>query len=410
MVMVVIAVLVFFPPQKSVDHRLDISYGVTDQQFRRALGHLLGPPLLEGNRVQAYQNGVEIFPAMIEAIQSAKKTITFEAFIYWSDHIGEKFIDALAERARAGVKVHVLVDWFGSRKMKSEHLQKMKEAGVQVEIFRPLSWWNLNQMNNRTHRRILVVDGHTGFMGGVGICDDWDGDADQATHWRDSQYKIVGPVVAFLQGAFLENWMKLEEQVHHDESYFPELKPEGQSGAQLFRSSPQSGSESVRLMYMLAIAAAKKRIIVASAYFVPDQISITEFIQARARGVQVQILVPGPHGDTQIVKSASKALWGELLKSGVEIYEYQPSRFHRKVMIVDEHFTSVGSTNFDNRSFRLNEEANLNILDSEFAQSETQVFERDLLKSKRVSLADWKNRPLWEKLTESLSSVIEDQL
>lgn len=398
------------PPPKAIDHRVEISYSIDDPQFRRALGQMLGPPVVSLNHVEAFQNGAEIFPAMLKAIRSAKETITFEAFIYWSDHVGQEFVQALTERARAGVKVHVLVDWFGSRRMTAESMQKLRDAGVELQIFRPLKWYNLSRMNNRTHRRILVIDGRTGFTGGVGICDDWSGNADEPHHWRDSQYKVEGPVVASLQSAFMDNWLKVAPNVHHGELYFPPLQAAGQADAQVFRSSPQAGSENVRLMYLLAIAAAKKEILLSSAYFVPDEISVQEFVQARRRGVQVKLIVPGPYSDSAVVKSASKAQWGPLLEAGVEIYEYQPSRFHCKMMIVDGVFVSVGSTNFDDRSFRLNSEENLNIFDAQFARSQQKIFAMDLEKSKLVTLDSWRARPWSEKILEAMTDLIQAQL
>lgn len=400
----------FFPLHEKVYHNAENVPPLTSEPFVRTLGHLLGPQFMDGNKITAYQNGIEIFPAMLESIRSAQKTITFEAYIYWSDDVGQKFIDALAERARNGVKVHLLIDWMGSRQLEREYAEKLKEAGVEFEYFRPLSFVNLPRMNNRTHRRILVVDGKIGFTGGVGICNEWDGDADSPELWRDTQYKIEGPAVSALQSAFMDSWLKIRPEVHHDERYFPELKPVGKSKAQVFKSSPEEGGENVRLMYQIAIASARTSIKVASAYFLPDKPAARELIEARKRGVEVEIIIPGPYGDAPMVKHASRDDWGELLKAGIKIYEYQPARYHRKSMIVDGYFVSVGSTNFDNRSFRLNDEENLNVLDSEFAHSELVQFEQDKSKSTLVKLEDWEKRPLMMRVKEKLSSMFEEQL
>ena len=234
--------------------------------------------------------------------------------------------------------------------------------------YRPLRWYNLDRLNNRTHRKLLIVDGRVGFTGGIGVADHWLGNAEDKEHWRDSHFQVEGPVVAQLQGAFMDNWIESRGEVMDGADYFPQLEPVGGHYAQVFRSSPGEGSASMRLMYLLAIASAAKSIRIANAYFVPDSLVRDMLVQARDRGVDVEIIVPGPVLDAQIVRRASRAKWGPLLRAGVRIYEYQPTMYHTKVMVVDEVWSSVGSTNFDDRSFRLNDEANLNVLDPEFGQ------------------------------------------
>lgn len=399
-----------YPSEQSIPHQIVEPPVVGSPEFNQALGHLLGPPLLTGNKIESFYNGIEIFPAMLEAIQSAKKSITFEAYIYWSDEIGQKFINALIERANAGVKIHLLVDWMGSRNFKNEYLEKLRAAGIEIELYRPLSFANLLRMNNRTHRRILVVDGKVGFTGGVGISNDWDGNGDIPEKWRDTQYRIEGPVVNSLQSAFMDNWLKVREKVLHGPDYFPIVEKAGDSIAQVFKSSPEFGGESVRLMYQLAISSARKSINLSSAYFLPDELFIKELIKARERGVKIQIIVPGPHSDTHIVKKASRAHWGELLKAGIEIYEFQPARYHCKILIVDELFVSVGSTNFDNRSFTHNDESNLNLIDAAFAASESMAFEKDKSLSRQVTYEDWKSRTDDEKFLEFIAGLFKSQL
>jgi cardiolipin synthase len=406
----VIGVANFLPGHKVVEHDFKDLPSIEDPQVRRALSFLLGPPIIDGNKVEAFYNGAEIFPAMLKAISSAEKTITFEAYIYWSDNIGKQFIEALCERARHQVKVHVLVDWMGSRQLKPEYMDQLKEAGVELEMYKAPNIWNLTQMNNRTHRRILVIDGKIGFTGGVGICEDWDGNGDQPERWRDTQYRIEGPAVAYLQNAFMDNWLKLHPDVLYQENYFPELKAVGNSWAQVFKSSTNAGSESIALMFQMAIASARKSIYLSTAYFLPNEKYRAELIKARERGVQIYIIVPGPNIDTKIVQHASRKEWGELLKAGIEIYEFQPARYHNKALIIDETFVSVGSTNFDNRSFSLNDEANLNIWDSEFAKTLIQAFERDRAKSRQVTLEEWNNRPQSEKVIEVLANLLGTQL
>ena len=409
-VLATILTLNFLPGEKKVETRISEIYAVQDPQFLRTMSHLLGPPLVAGNQVRELINGDEIFPPMLAAIRAAKKTITFETYIYWSGDIGREFAEALAERAQAGVKVHVLVDWVGSVKMDDELLELMEDAGVELHKYHPLRWYHLARMNNRTNRKLLVADGKVGFTGGVGIADNWLGDAQDADHWRDSHFRIEGPAVAHMQAAFLDNWMKTSGEVLHGKDYFPPLQPVGEHYAQVFKSSADEGSESVRLMYLLSIASARKTIYIANAYFVPDDLSVETLVRALERGVKVRIILPGTRIDSEPVRRASRARWGDLLEAGAEIYEYQPTMFHCKVMIVDDVWVSVGSTNFDSRSFRLNDEANLNIYDHEFAQRQIDIFENDLKKSRQITYAEWQHRPWSEKLLEHTIALLRSQM
>ena len=409
-VAVVLLVLNLKTGEKKIDTAIPRLYDTSDPQFARAMGALLGPAIADGNRVDTLLNGDEIFPPMLAAIRDAKKTITFESYIYWSGDIGRQFADALAERARAGVKVHLLLDWLGSSKLDPAQLALMEDAGVNVRKFHKPAWYHLAHMNNRTHRKVLVVDGKVGFTGGVGIADQWSGHAQDPDHWRDTHYRVEGPVVAQMQSVFLDNWVKVTGHVKHGDDYFPVLSPRGNSRAQMFSSSPQGGSESMHLMYLLAITAATRSIQLSSAYFVPDALTLKALAAAAKRGVRVQIITPGEHMDAETVRRASRARWGELLEAGIEIAEYQPTMFHCKVMVVDDLWVSVGSTNFDTRSFALNDEANLNVLDAEFARRQVADFERDFKQSKRVTLEAWKARPLAEKLWEHAAALLRMQL
>ncbi len=400
----------FTTGEKKIERRFERIYALEDPRFRDELGLLLGPPFLEGNRHRVLTNGDEIFPPMLAAIRSARTSITFETYIYWSGDIGQTFASALAERARAGVKVHVLLDWLGSAKMDEALLEEMKTAGVQIRKFHPPHWSKLARFNNRTHRKILVVDGSVGFTGGVGVAPHWTGNAQDPDHWRDTHFQVEGPVVGQLQAVFLDNWTKVTGQVLHGPVYFPVLSPVGDERAQVFSSSPSGGSESMQLMYLLAITGASRTIDLAAAYFVPDELTQAALRAAVARGVKIRIIVPGEHIDSDTVRNASRALWGPLLQAGVVIAEYQPTMFHCKIMIVDSLLVSVGSTNFDNRSFRLNDEATLNILDAKFASQQTAIFEQDLKRARVVTHAQWLERPLREKLIERLSSLLSAQL
>jgi cardiolipin synthase len=388
--------------------RQDISrlYSIEDAEFQRSLGLLLGPPIVGGNAVSELLNGDQIFPSMLAAIRGAQKTVDFETYIYWSGQIGRDFADALSERARAGVKVNLLIDAVGSSKMDDKDLEEMRQAGVEVKRYHPLRWYNLGRLNNRTHRKLLIVDGRIGFTGGVGIAPEWTGNAQNPNHWRDSHFRAEGPVVAQMQSVFLDNWTKTTGKVLHGEDYFPPLKASGNIRSQVFSSSPSGGSESMHLMYLLSLTAANQSIRLSASYFVPDQMTRDALIAAMKRGVRVQIITPGKHIDAETVRSSSRGMWGDLLRAGAEINEYQPTMYHCKVMIVDGLLVSVGSTNFDDRSFKMNDEANLNIYDADFARRQIEVFEADLKQSRRITYEQWLDRPLKEKTWEHVAALL----
>jgi len=405
-----VLILNLLPGEKQVEQRIPLVYTVADAAFQRSMGVLLGPAILPGNRVDTLLNGAQIFPAMLAEIEKARQTITFETYIYWEGAIGEQFAEKLAERSRAGVKVHVLLDWVGSQRMQPELLDRMKAAGVEIERYHPLSWYHVARLNNRTHRKLLVVDGRVGFTGGVGIADKWEGHAQDADHWRDTHFRVEGPVVAQMQATFLDNWTKVRGEVLHGDPYFPPLTSQGTQPAQMFSSSPSGGSESMHLMYLLAITSARQSIDLASAYFVPDPTTIRSLIEAAQRGVRIRVIVPGTHTDAETVRRASSATWGPLLQVGVRIFEYQPTMFHVKMMVVDGLVASFGSTNFDERSFFLNDEANLNVYAADFAARQLADFERDLERTREITYAQWRNRPLPEKAWEHLAALLRSQL
>lgn len=408
----VLAVLLgnFVSGEKHLKRKIGAAYGASDAQFARAMSGLLGPPLIPGNRVEVLINGVEIFPAMLAAIRRAERSITFETFIYWRGEIGSRFAEALAERARHGVRVLVLLDFVGSNKMDPELLALIRSAGAEVERYHPPTWRHLSRINNRTHRKLLIIDGKIGFTGGVGIADEWNGDAEDERHWRDTHFRIEGPAVTQMQAAFMTNWIKTRSTVEHGEEFFPPTKADGPYLAQVFHSSPQEGSEDVRLMYHLSISAARKRIVLEQAYFVPDDLTTELLVAALRRGVAVEIIVPGKRIDHKLVRRASRARWGPLLAAGARIHEYQPTNLHAKMMVVDGVWSSVGSTNFDNRSFRLNDEANLNVLDAGFGAQLEAVFAADRARSREITFAEWQRRPWGEKFRERLAALLRSQL
>ncbi len=396
--------------EKKIDQQLPRLYETDDAEFRRTLSALLGPQMVEGNRIETLVNGDQIFPAMLQAIRGARQTITFETYIYWSGAIGQKFVDALVERAQAGVKVHVLLDWVGSVKMDAAMLDHMQQAGIEVERFHEPGPANFGKLNNRTHRKLLVADGRIAFTGGVGIADQWQGNARNPEEWRDTHFRVEGPVVAQFQSVFLDNWMRATGKVLHGETYFPALKPVGAATAQMFSSSPSGGSESMQLMYMLAITAARRSIDLSNSYFVPDPLVVRTLVDAAKRGVEIRLLLPNTHIDSEIVRLASRASWGPLLEAGIKIAEYQPTMFHVKSMVVDGTFTSVGSTNFDMRSFRINDEANLNVLNAEFGSRQREIFAADWSRGRLITREEWLARPWHERVREQAALLLRSQL
>jgi len=395
---------------KKIDTSVTSLYGVADPEFVRTMSVMLGPALVPGNRTRALVNGDEIFPEMLAAIRGARRSISFEMYIYWKGSVGEQFTAALEERARSGVKVHVIIDALGSQKIEKSVIGRLRDAGARVVLYNPVRWDTIARMNNRTHRKIMVIDGALGYTGGAGIGDEWSGDAQDAAHWRDTHFRLEGPAVAQMQAAFMENWIEVTGEVLHGPDYFPELRPAGGELAQFMVSSPGGGGESAQLLYLMSIAAARRSIQLSAAYFVTDDNEVRQLVEAAARGVRVQIIVPGPITDTAAVRRASRSTWGELLRAGVEIYEYQPTFYHVKVMTVDGLWVTAGSTNFDTRSFSTNDEANLNVYDRAFAAAQERIFEQDLERSRRITLEQWERRPFSEKLWDHALGLLSSQL
>jgi len=346
---------------------------------------------------------------MLRAIREARKTISFETYIYWRGAIAEEFADALAAKAREGLSVKVLLDWVGSLPMDERLIQRMQDAGAEVVRFRPVSWYTIDRVNNRTHRKLLIADGRVAFTGGVGIADEWNGDARAPNEWRDNHYRLEGPAAAELQAAFAEHWIEATGELLLGDRFFPEIAPAGDQAAQVVISSTHQRNV-MHLMLMTALASAQKTIRIATPYFVPDELMRQQMLEARKRGVDIQIIVPGPRTDARIVRKASRHLWGDLLQAGVRISEYQPTFFHCKLVIVDEAWTSVGSTNIDDRALRLNDEANINLFDQQFARSQAVLFDKDAADSRPYSFSDWQQRPAHERFSDWLASLARSQI
>jgi len=385
-------------------------FGVRDFAFLQTMHALTGTPMSEGNLVTILKNGIEIFPSMLSAIRSAKRTINLEFYIYWDGDIGRKFAEALAERARAGVEVKVILDSVGSVEMSQWLVNFLTRNGIDIEWYHPLRWYTISRFNHRTHRKLLIVDGRIGFSGGVGIADDWLGDADSKEHWRDTVARVEGPVVTQMQSAFMDNWVKSRGELLTGLDYFPALPPAGRQIAQVLKSSPTEGSSTVKLLYIISIVSAVKSIYIANAYFLPDTDTLRALEGAVRRGVDVRVIVPGEFTDVPIVRQASRWHYELLLRRGIRIFEYQPTMMHAKTMVVDGAWTTIGSSNFDDRSFRLNDEVNVNIYDDGIGTQMEAMFHADLARSEEITLRRWFRRGWLDKFKEKVAEIFKPQL
>jgi cardiolipin synthase len=321
-----------------------------------------------------------------------------------------KFAEAIAAKARSGVTVKILLDAVGSSTIGDEILETLKASGCQTHWYHPVSWYSINRVNNRTHRKSMVIDGRVGFTGGAGIADQWLGHAQDPEHWRDIQIRIEGPAVTPLQTGFAQNWLETTGEMVSGDAYFPAPRPSGALDAQSILSDPETGSSAVRIMYYLSIVCARKSILIANSYFVPDKQAIDILVDAKRRGVDVKIMVSGVHNDNQIARDNSVRLYGKLLEAGVEIYEYNRTMLHHKFMVCDGVWSTAGTTSFDNRSFGLNDENNVCVYDREFAAKWTGIFMDDLSACRRVTLDEWRGRGVMTKAREMIASLLRNQV
>jgi cardiolipin synthase A/B len=393
-------------------YTLDDCPDVGSEGFLRAAEALTQAPISRGNRAEILVNGDRIFPAMLGAIAGARRTVNLLTYIYWRGDIGSRFADAVCERASAGASCRVLLDAIGSAKMDSDLIDRMRDCGVAVHRFRPPKAYAIRRGNNRTHRKLLVVDGTVGFTGGVGIADEWTGDAQDPEHWRDTHVRVEGPVVRGLQGSFAENWLEATGEVLAGPDDLPELDPISGEGAAMLsvRSSAGVGDTDVETVFFLTIAAARRTIDLTSAYFAPRPAFLHALADAARSGVAIRVLVPGPFIDKDVVRHTARSVYGELLQAGVRVFEYAPTMLHAKSMVVDGVWSTVGSANFDNRSFQLNDETVLGVQDEGFAAQLTEAFERDLERSDEITLDGWKSRPLIDRPREAAARLLRREL
>jgi cardiolipin synthase len=385
---------------------------VGSEGFLRAVEALTQAPVTRGNRAEILINGDRIFPAMLDAIGAAQRTINLLTYIYWRGEIGSRVADAVCERASAGVSCRVLLDAMGSIKMDPELIDRMDDCGVRVSRFRPPKPYAIRRGNNRTHRKLLIVDGRIGFTGGVGIAEEWTGDAQDPGHWRDTHVRVEGPVVRGLLGSFAENWLEATGEVLAGADDLPELEPiPGERAAMLaIRSSAGVGDTDVETVFFLTIAAARRSIDLTSAYFAPRPAFLHALADSARSGVAIRVLVPGPHIDKDIVRHTARSVYGQLLEAGVRVFEYQPTMLHAKSLVVDGAWSTVGSANFDNRSFQLNDETVLGVQDEAFAAQLTETFEHDLERSTEITLDTWRSRPLIDRPREAAARLLRREL
>jgi cardiolipin synthase len=395
-----------FPPRYGLDHELS----VTDDEFVQTVVGATGVPFRARNSLTLLNNGDEFYPAMLEAIGKAEASITIEAYIYWSGQIGLAFARALAAKSKAGVNIKILLDAIGSASIGEEILQTLEDGQCELAWYNPIHWYSLGRFNHRTHRKSLIVDGKVGFTGGAGIADHWLGNAEDPRHWRDIQIRVEGPAVVPLQTGFAQNWLQTTHELISGPLYFPAPVPAGPLNVQTIMSSPEAGASSVRILYYLSIICARRSIFIANPYFIPDQSAIDILIEAKQRGVDVRIMVSGINNDNWLARHNSVRLFRRLLEAGIEIHEYNQTMLHHKTMVVDNIWATVGTTNFDNRSFAHNEETNVCVYDREVARILRQVFMADLEACARVELRTWRRRGLWAKTQEVIASVLQEQI
>lgn len=379
---------------------------VTTEAFARDLARTSGSGWTSGNAITTLENGGIYYPPMLEAIKNAKKTVTFETFAFMSSTPAYYFSLAMAERARAGVKVHVILDGVGSRNLGDICENILLEGGVELHMYRPYTIFRPRHSNNRDHRKILVVDGKVAFTGGAGFADGWMGHAHTSNHWRDTQYEIRGPAVAQLQHVFVNNWKELTRIELTGPDYFPPLRPAGNLTAQLTLGAPREQGDTIAHTYLLAIAAARKSILIEHSYFIPNPTLRKAIVEAARRGVRIEIIAPGGHIDVPLCRTAARLTYQELLDAGARIWEYQPTMMHGKLIVIDDHLVIAGSANFDDRSFFINDENNMHVLSRSFALEQTEMFNRDKALSTEVTPAELRGSFLQfpSKLTARLLS------
>ena len=389
---------------------LESALDVDSAEFESTIEGVTGMPLVPGNRVTIYNDGDAFYPVMLDAIESAAASVTMEQYIFWDGEVGRRFAEALSEKARQGVPVKLLVDAIGSSTLGHDIFRILEAGGCQLAWFRPIHWYTLQRANRRDHRKSLIVDGRIAFTGGAGLADHWLGTAANSKEWRDIQVAVAGPAALAQQTGFAQNWLVTTGEILSGEHYFPQAREEGSVKVQTILSSPSLGAGAVGTMYLTALQCARRELFIANPYFVPDARVIEMLAAARARGVVVKLMLAGKHMDAWWARQNSVRRYGPLLEAGVEIYEFLPTMLHQKTMIVDATWATVGTANFDNRSFALNEETNLCFHDRTVVDELRTIFTADLERCRRIHLDTWRRRGLWRQMKEQFASLLEDQI
>ena len=398
------------PMESAPQYGLDHEFSIDDDEFLATMAGATGVPFLPGNTLTILNNGDEFYPAMLEAIASAEVSITIEAYIYWAGDVGRRFAEALAAKAGAGIRVKILLDAVGSSTIGEDILKILESGNCQLAWYNPISWRRLGRFNHRTHRKSLIIDGRVAFTGGAGIADHWRGQARHPGEWRDLQIRIEGPAVTPLQTGFAQNWLQTTGELISGPLYYPLCEPAGRLALQTIMSSPEIGASTVRIMYYLSIICARRSILIANPYFVPDAAARDALIEAKRRGVAVRVMVAAKYNDNWLARHNSVRVYGRLLEAGVEILEYNRTMLHLKTMVVDGLWFTIGTTNFDNRSFAHNEENNTCGYDKALARQLHDMFERDVSGCQRLDLATWRRRGLWRRAQEVVAAFLEEQI
>jgi cardiolipin synthase len=397
----------FFTPR--IDYRISAPPRLDSDEFLHVLQATCQAAIVPGNRIEILTNGSRFYPSMLEAIRAAQTSINLEAYIFEPGEIAERFIDALAERAREGVEVRVVLDSIGSSRMGGAPVRRLRGAGCHVHSYQPISLYRLHRLNNRTHRELLIVDGVVAFTGGAGIADWWAKPVRRAPAWRDTMARLEGPIVTALQGVFAENWLECSGEILIGPRHWPRLEPGDATEAMLVKSSPSDRATASRVVFQMLIEGAVQEITVSTPYFLPDRSLRQALVRAAQRGVRVRVLVPGRLADQRLVRLASRRLYRELLDAGIRPFEYRPAMLHAKTLVVDRTWAVVGTTNIDNRSFEHNDEINVAFRDAAIATRLLQDFEADLAVSDEITPREWSARPVVEKLVEPMCWILERQ-
>jgi cardiolipin synthase len=394
------------PPRYGLDHE----FSTEDEEFVASMEGATGVACSEGNCLDVLNNGDAFYPAMLDAIQAAELSITIEAYIYWAGEIGRRFAEALAAKSRDGVRVKILLDAVGASSIGEEILRILEGGRCQLAWYNPMFWRRIGRYNHRTHRKSLIIDGRVGFTGGAGIADHWKGNARNPREWRDTMIRMEGPAVSALQTGFGQNWLQTTGELISGPIYYPPHDANGALKLQTIMSSPEIGASSVRIMYYLSIICARESIFIANPYFVPDAAAIEALLDARRRGVDVRVMVSGTYNDNWLARQNSVRLYGPLLRAGIRIFDYNHTMLHHKTMVVDGRWSTVGTTNFDNRSFSHNEESNVCCYDERLAAHLNQAFEVDMTGCMEVTYDMWKRRGILRRIGEVLASFVEEQI